>query len=260
MNEKQKKVVLVGDTKKFMVRSVLRGLKEAGFEVIEAMPSINDLDKIKGDMHLYLLFMDEDVSGEVLIYLRDLVIEKDLMLIAAGNKDDLEDMLLKIPESLLKAVFVRPFNIGDVAEALNMAAEEEASIAEKKRILVVDDDAIMLKSIKSWLSEKYNVFIVNTGVDAITFLATNAVDLVLLDYMMPVADGPTVLGMIREQAHLQDLPVIFLTAKGDKESVMKVVGLKPEKYLLKNMKPEELLASIDDFFLEQKKKKIREGM
>lgn len=260
MSEKQKKVVLVGDTKKFMVRSVLRGLKEAGFEVIEAMPSINDLDKIKGDMHLYLLFMDEDVSSEVLIYLRDLVMEKDLMLIAAGNKDDLEEMFPKIPESLLKAVFVRPFNIGDVAEALNVAAEEEASIAEKKRILVVDDDAIMLKSIKSWLSEKYNVFIVNTGVDAITFLATNAVDLVLLDYMMPVADGPTVLGMIREQAHLQDLPVMFLTAKGDKESVMKVVGLKPEKYLLKNMKPEELLASIDDFFLEQKKKKIREGM
>ena len=48
---------------------------------------------------------------------------------------------------------------------------------------------------------------------------------------------------------------MFLTVKSDKESVMKVVSLKPEKYLLKTMPPDELIANIDEFF---EKKKVSE--
>ena len=51
------------------------------------------------------------------------------------------------------------------------------------------------------------------------------------------------------------IPVMFLTVKSDKESVMKVVSLKPEKYLLKTMPPDELIANIDEFF---EKKKVSE--
>ena len=42
---------------------------------------------------------------------------------------------------------------------------------------------------------------------------------------------------------------MFLTSKDDKESVVKVLELRPAKYLLKNSPPEELIASIDDFFM-----------
>ena len=48
---------------------------------------------------------------------------------------------------------------------------------------------------------------------------------------------------------------MFLTVKSDKESVMKVVSLKLEKYLLKTMPPDELIANIDEFF---EKKKVSE--
>ncbi len=49
---------------------------------------------------------------------------------------------------------------------------------------------------------------------------------------------------------------MFLTVKSDKESVMQVIDLKPEKYLLKTMPPAELIANIDEFFEKQKAKKF----
>ena len=69
---------------------------------------------------------------------------------------------------------------------------------------------------------------------------------------MPITTGPQVLEMLRSEPSTSDIPVMFLTVKSDKESVMKVVALKPEKYLLKTMPPAELIANIDEFFEKQK--------
>ncbi len=93
---------------------------------------------------------------------------------------------------------------------------------------------------------------VTSGMNAIQFLAKNEVDLVLLDYEMPVTSGPQVLEMMKSEPQTASIPVMFLTAKGDKESVMSVLALKPEKYLLKTLKQDELIANIDEFFAKQK--------
>ena len=84
--------------------------------------------------------------------------------------------------------------------------------------------------------------------NAISFLATNRVDLILLDYEMPVISGLQVFEMLKTGDKTKDIPVIFLTGKDDKETVLKVISAKPEKYLLKNMPAEELLKAVDDFF------------
>lgn len=73
-------------------------------------------------------------------------------------------------------------------------------------------------------------------------------DLILLDYEMPVADGQTVLKMLRADETTADIPVIFLTGNSDRESVMQVLALKPEGYLLKTMPGPEIKLNIDAFF------------
>jgi len=73
---------------------------------------------------------------------------------------------------------------------------------------------------------------------------------------MPVVDGAQVLQMIRSERDFADIPVIFLTSKNDKESVSNVVKLKVDGYLLKTMKPEEIVKQVDDFFMKQKSKMI----
>ena len=55
--------------------------------------------------------------------------------------------------------------------------------------------------------------------------------------------------MIRSDPASANTPVMFLTAKGDKRSIMEVLRFKPEKYLLKTMLPKEIMDSINEFFL-----------
>ena len=75
-----------------------------------------------------------------------------------------------------------------------------------------------------------------------------ALALYLLDYEMPVVNGRQVLEMIRTETEFCDMPVIFLTSKNDRASIMEVMQLKPEGYLLKSMEPQQIVQAIDDFF------------
>ena len=107
---------------------------------------------------------------------------------------------------------------------------------------------------KGWLNSKYKVTIVNSGMQAITYIAKNMPDLILLDYEMPITDGPKILEMIRTETGTSDLPVFFLTGKSDKESVAKVLKLKPQGYILKTAGRQEVLQQIEDYFIRCKGK------
>ena len=123
----------------------------------------------------------------------------------------------------------------------------------KKHILVVDDSGAMLRNVKAWLEDKYQVALANSGTMAIKYLANNKPDLILLDYEMPVIDGSQVLEMIRSEMDFSNIPVIFLTSKDDKESILKVMAFKPNGYLLKTMPPAKIIEAVDDFFAKQRK-------
>lgn len=102
-----------------------------------------------------------------------------------------------------------------------------------KKILIVDDDAVTQEIMKAYLQEDYVVFAVNSGKRALDFLSKHSIDLVLLDYMMPEMDGPTVFRRIRHGFPKERLPIIFLTGVSQKELVIKGLQLCPQDYLLK---------------------------
>lgn len=127
--------------------------------------------------------------------------------------------------------------------------KEDASFkGQKKKILIVDDSDFMRSRIVRLFSDDYDVTEVASSVSAIQSITINRPDLLLLDYEMPVCDGRQTLEMIRSEKATANIPVIFLTGRGDRESVKKVMALKPEGYLLKAMPEEEIKKIIDDFF------------
>ena len=130
----------------------------------------------------------------------------------------------------------------DELERLLMEQLEEQEV--RKHVLVVDDDVRMLKVIKEHLHEKYDVATAVSGKLALRFLEKKKTDLVILDYEMPGEDGASVLAQIREAGETKNLPVIFLTGVTDKDRIAKILGLKPQGYLLKPIEKEKLLDAV----------------
>ena len=77
-------------------------------------------------------------------------------------------------------------------------------------------------------------------------------DVVLLDYDMPVTQGPQLMEMIRTEFDASEIPIIFVTGKSDRASIMNVVPLKPQGYLLKTMCKEDIVDAVDNFFMGHK--------
>ncbi|WP_078038187.1 response regulator [Oribacterium sp. C9] len=114
----------------------------------------------------------------------------------------------------------------------------------RKLIMVVDDNAMTLRSIKEMLQEYYDIAVATSGMKALTTMGKNPPDLILLDYEMPVCDGKQTLEMIRADSEFETIPVIFLTSVSDREHVEAVLSLKPAGYILKPPVKEKLMGAI----------------
>lgn len=122
----------------------------------------------------------------------------------------------------------------------------------KKKILVVDDSSTIRQFLKELLNKDYQIETADSGLSAFRSIILNKPDLVILDYDMPVCDGRQILEMIRAEKDMSDISVIFLTGRGDVESITKVMSLSPEGYILKTTKPDEIKKSIEIFFKKKK--------
>lgn len=156
------------------------------------------------------------------------------------------------------AVSAEPLS-GKIASGINhqnaMSAVQEYLVKENEeqekrrhKILVVDDSEFMLARMRQLLEGKYDILESNSSISAIKIIAVNRPDLVLLDYEMPICDGKQALEMIRSDKDIADIPVMFLTGRGDKESVKNVKALKPQGYLLKTMPDDFIMNTVDEFF------------
>lgn len=256
----KKKVLLICDSEtSFIVKAIKEGIVNAGFSCSTVGNSLQALTQYEDKPELIFLYIKEnmDKNSEEIVYIRDFCLEDDKKLFLVGYGSDIEEVKKNMPESIVAGCFERPIDAKAIGEKLSDTVDKITSSATKKHILVVDDSGTMLRTIRDWLSDKYKVSIVNSATAAITFLATNHPDLILLDYEMPVCSGPMMLQMIRSEQKTEKIPVIFLTAKGDKESVQAVLQLHPDGYLLKSMAPGKIVGAIDGFFETMKAKKLQ---
>ncbi len=135
-----------------------------------------------------------------------------------------------------------------VENYLKQNKAESIAASQKKKVLIVDDSDFMLAMMQKLLENDYEVLTATSGLSAIRSITLNRPDLVLLDYEMPVCKGNQVLEMIRSEEDFADIPIIFLTSKVDRESVKKVIELKPNGYLSKSLAPELIKKEVDNFF------------
>jgi len=116
----------------------------------------------------------------------------------------------------------------------------------KLNVLIVDDDTINRKLIKTLLSHHKNIineiYEANNGAEALEVVNSNNINLVLLDVIMPILDGKEFLKQFRSKKSNSNTPVIVLTTDDSKKSEMLNHGA--DDILIKPIKEEELIKHI----------------
>ena len=114
-----------------------------------------------------------------------------------------------------------------------------------KLILIVDDVSKNLQVLATILyQEGYEIAVAENGKSALAILKNIKPDLILLDIMMPEMDGYEVCSIIKSNPEIATIPIIFLTAKNDTESVVKSFELGASDYLTKPFNAMELKARV----------------
>lgn len=112
----------------------------------------------------------------------------------------------------------------------------------KKSILIVEDELRIRFLLRDYLlKENFNVYEASDGEEGLFVFSTQKIDLILLDIMMPVMDGFTMLGKLREAS---TVPVILLTAKGEEEDKLQGYDYGADDYITKPFSPKVLMAKI----------------
>ncbi len=130
-------------------------------------------------------------------------------------------------------------------ERIEKLAREEEKSREKKHVLVIDDDPLMLRTIKRYLEDRYVVATAPSGKFGLKYLSQKHADIVLLDYEMPEMSGREVFEAIKADERLLDIPVVFLTGISDSNMIKSVLALKPNAYLLKPVDSDRLEQTLD---------------
>lgn len=113
---------------------------------------------------------------------------------------------------------------------------------QKVKILIVDDEKNIREVIREYASlDGYEVMEADSGVKALELLNNNKFDLMILDIMMPIMDGFTLLNSIPKE---KKIPTIILSARDDEVDKLEGFDRGIDDYLCKPFSPRELMARV----------------
>jgi len=116
---------------------------------------------------------------------------------------------------------------------------------KKETILIVDDEEDILELIKFNLEiEGYSIITALTGEKAVKLARQSAIDLIILDLMLPGIDGLEVTKILKRDEKTIGIPIIMLTAKGEESDIVTGLELGADDYLSKPFSPKILIARI----------------
>lgn len=120
----------------------------------------------------------------------------------------------------------------------------------KKKILLIEDNEDHKLILKTYLeAEDYDVLMAENGLSATRILATQKIDLIVLDLWMPSLDGLSFLKGMRSHPNWEKIPVIVTTGMERTEGASHLTGLKVDEFFTKPYEPEKLVSAVGDLLL-----------
>ena len=236
-----------------VVKSMEKGLRDQGYTVTLIKDEIEDVKNAMDKTDVFVLYltnvMIEDMDHlKRLFLICDTLKDNDRNPVLIGADNNQNEFIKTVPALKDFPWFNRPLDMFRLMIEIQKEVKRYLDSKSRKRILIIDDDNFYARMVAEWLSGSYHAEVVSDAMEAISFIAKTKVDLILLDYEMPVVDGPKVLEMLRSHSDTSSIPVMFLTGIGTKESIARVMAFKPQGYILKSTTREELLLTLSNFF------------
>ena len=256
-------VIFIEGKQSFINQAIATKLTDAGFDVYMLPDETEEIEAYRNEADLILYCPDGSNTHieYIMQYMAKLCHDGHKSLSLVGD-----ETMVQLAQSMWKDghiahIYLRPVNVNSIVSDMLELTFMQDEFKRTKDILLVDDDNDFLTVMKRWLRDTYHVEAVRSGIEALRYLETIRPDLILLDYEMPGLNGCGLMEILRDDVTLSKIPIIFLTGKNDRNSVMQVINRKPDGYILKTMKKEELLETLDRFFtdsiLTQKKHRHR---
>lgn len=245
----EKNIAIILHQYSIVVKGVERKLKELGYNVAVIEPSSDLIRETAPQTDLFVVYLPKDSKNrsddeqilKLLIQNCDAIQECKKSMVVIGEKSYRNSLMDGHP-ILGDCEWVdRPVDMKLLAVAVEKALVRDGKPKIKKQILIVDDDPTYAGMVRTWIKEFYKTDILTSGKQIFAFLTRKKVDLILLDYEMPVMDGSQVLQVLRREPATKDIPVVFLTGVGTADEVKQVLALKPDGYILKSTAREQLL-------------------
>ena len=245
-------ITFITDDNGIVARGIVNALEAEEFSVItiKDIPEVILNHRAESNLLLYYPSGDNDHIKIISTMLTEICRDDNKTLCLAGDPLDIEAARDIHDTDLIASVYPRPINLDMMAADMSRYYDMSNECTRIRTILVIDDDPDFLHIIQKWLSPTYNVDCCHSGASALAYLDRKRPDLILLDYEMPGMNGDMVMQRIRSNPTNDRVPIIFLTGKNDKEGVIRILGNKPDGYLLKSMSHEALLDALDRFFAE----------
>lgn len=239
-------IVIISSSEGVVLKGIERKLQSEGMETRFVG---TNLEQIKGHLantDIYVIYLSSEITsnGMLLSEIDKIVRHEGKEMVIIGEKIEQEDAQKTCVGMHVSSWVDRPVEMESFLQNVKDAISKSRQNAHKKHVLIVDDDPTYAKMVQLWLKDAYKTTIVHSGMDAVKKLADESVDLILLDYEMPIVNGPQTLEILRSEPATKDIPVVFLTGKGTKEDVQSVVALKPEGYILKTTTKNDLRSFI----------------
>jgi len=118
------------------------------------------------------------------------------------------------------------------------------SATQGKKVLMVDDQAVNLRTVAALLRPRFEVSLADDGDKALALLEADSFDLVLLDIRMPTRDGFDICQAIRANPRWNEIPIIFLSADSDKDLIVRALEAGGVDYITKPFNSAELVSRV----------------
>ena len=248
-----KKILITSDnTSEFVIQSVFKEMKRRGYEVIICNNTIESIKENDKDIKVYLISIDSaEFIKETLIYIKDMCFDTNKEIALFGDRLNIKEATKYIKEENVSMKFPRPTDSKEISNGLEELIKEAQERQEKKRILIIDDDPEFLRRTQETIQKHYKTFMATSATAGTMVLAKHKVDLILVNYMIPVINGIQFAKSLKLEDKTRDIPFIILNSTKNINIITESMKEGAVTCIQKNNVEKELITALSDYFVEK---------